>query len=144
MLQRSPTSTAVVPGENPVGGAVQRLLPDKGAGAAVRWAHDLGAQALYELSQRYPNPVRRLLRFDVRVQLPRGYDIDTHFSPHYDPWDERMCAVPGGDLFKAIESGQDRKSTRLELQSTMRTTNAVIRLQTNNKHEQQHKSAAQT
>src|SRR3546814_7993813 len=59
-----------------------------------------------ELSQGNPNPVRRLLRFGVRVQLPRGYDIDTHFSPHYDPWDERMCAVPGGDLFKAIKSGQ--------------------------------------
>ena len=68
--------------------------------------HALGAQALYELSQRYPNPVRRLMRFGVRVQLPRGYDIDTHFSPHYDPWDERMCAVPGGDLFKAIKSGR--------------------------------------
>jgi len=106
MLQRSPTYIASVPGENPVVGAVQRVLPDKVAGAAVRWAHALGAQALYEVSQRYPNPVRRLLRLGVRMQLPRDYDIDTHFSPHYNPWDERMCAVPGGDLFKAIKSGQ--------------------------------------
>ena len=106
MLQRSPTYIATVPGENPVVGAIQRLLPDKVAGAAVRWAHALGAQAFYELSQRYPNPVRRLLRFGVRMQLPRGYDIDTHFSPRYNPWDERMCAVPGGDLFKAIKSGR--------------------------------------
>jgi len=95
-----------VPGENPVVAAVQRLLPDKLAGAAVRWAHALGTQAFYQVSQRYPAPVRRLLRFGVRRQLPRGYDIDTHFSPHYDPWDERMCAVPGGDLFKAIRSGR--------------------------------------
>src|SRR3546814_2230984 len=113
MLQRSPTYIATVPGENPVVGAVQRLLPDKVAGAAVRWAHALGAQALYELSQRYPNPVRRLLRFGVRVQLPRGYDIDTHFSPHYDPWDQRMCAVRSA-------------AHTSELQSLMRISSAVI------------------
>jgi cation diffusion facilitator CzcD-associated flavoprotein CzcO len=112
MLQRSPTYIATVPGENPVVGALQRILPDKVAGAAVRWAHALGAQALYELSQRYPTPVKRLLRFGVRIQLPRGYDIDTHFSPHYDPWDERMCAVPGGDLFtKSIKSGKATVAT---------------------------------
>ena len=106
MLQRSPTYIATVPGENPVVGAVQRVLPEKIAGSIVRWAHALGAQGMYELSQRYPGPVRRLLRFGVRMQLPRGYDIDTHFNPDYDPWDERMCAVPGGDLFKAIKSGK--------------------------------------
>jgi monooxygenase len=106
MLQRSPTYIASVPLENPVVGAVQRLLPDKVAGSAVRWAHALGAQALYEVSQRYPKPVKRLLRFGVRMQLPRGYDVDTHFNPSYNPWDERMCAVPGGDLFKAVKSGQ--------------------------------------
>ncbi|MDE0803931.1 MAG: NAD(P)/FAD-dependent oxidoreductase [Acidimicrobiales bacterium] len=106
MLQRSPTYIASVPGENPVVGAVQRVLPEKIAGSIVRWAHALGAQGMYELSQRYPGPVRRLLRFGVRMQLPRGYDIDTHFNPDYDPWDERMCAVPGGDLFKAIKSGK--------------------------------------
>lgn len=106
MLQRSPTYIATVPGDNPVVAAVQRLLPDKVAGAAVRWAHALGTQAVYELSQRHPRPVKRLLRLGLRIQLPRGYDIDTHFTPHYDPWDERMCAVPGGDLFKAIKSGR--------------------------------------
>jgi monooxygenase len=106
MLQRSPTYIASVPLQNPVVGAVQRLLPDKVAGSAVRWAHALGAQALYQISQRYPKPVKRLLRFGVRVQLPRGYDVDTHFNPSYNPWDERMCAVPGGDLFKAVKTGQ--------------------------------------
>ncbi|HEX4866607.1 MAG TPA: NAD(P)/FAD-dependent oxidoreductase [Acidimicrobiales bacterium] len=106
MLQRSPTYIATVPGDNPVVGALQRALPDKVAGSAVRWAHALGAQALYGLSQRYPAPVKKLLRLGLRLQLPRGYDIDTHFTPKYDPWDERMCAVPGGDLFKAIKSGR--------------------------------------
>jgi cation diffusion facilitator CzcD-associated flavoprotein CzcO len=106
MLQRSPTYIASVPGDNPIVGALQKALPEKAAGAAVRWAHALGAQALYEVSQRYPGPVKRLLRLGLRLQLPRGYDIDTHFTPKYDPWDERMCAVPGGDLFKAIKSGR--------------------------------------
>ena len=111
MLQRSPTYIASVPGENPVVGAVQRVLPEKIAGSIVRWAHALGAQGMYELSQRFPGPVRRLLRLGVRVQLPRGYDVDTHFNPDYGPWDERMCAVPGGDLFKAIKSGKATVAT---------------------------------
>ena len=106
MLQRSPTYIASVPSDNPVVGALQKVLPEKVAGAAVRWAHALGAQALYELSQRYPRPVKKLLRLGLRLQLPRGYDIETHFTPSYDPWDERMCAVPGGDLFKTIKSGR--------------------------------------
>jgi cation diffusion facilitator CzcD-associated flavoprotein CzcO len=49
--------------------------------------------------------VKRLLRYGVKSQLPPGFDISTHFTPRYNPWDERMCAVPGGDLFKAISSG---------------------------------------
>jgi cation diffusion facilitator CzcD-associated flavoprotein CzcO len=105
MLQRSPTYIASVPAKNPIVAAAQRLLPDQVAGAAVRWAHALGTQAMYQVSQRYPAPVKRLLRLGLRLQLPRGYDIDTHFTPSYNPWDERMCAVPGGDLFKAISSG---------------------------------------
>jgi cation diffusion facilitator CzcD-associated flavoprotein CzcO len=106
MLQRSPTYIASVPARNPIVAAAQRVLPDKMAGGAVRWAHALGTQAMYQISQRYPRAVRRLLRLGLRLQLPRGYDIDTHFTPSYDPWDERMCAVPGGDLFKAIASGR--------------------------------------
>ena len=105
MLQRSPTYIASVPARNPIVAAAQRVLPDKVAGAIVRWVHALGTQAMYQISQRYPSPVKRLLRLGLKVQLPRGYDIDTHFTPRYNPWDERMCAVPGGDLFKAISSG---------------------------------------
>ncbi|HEY1119821.1 MAG TPA: NAD(P)/FAD-dependent oxidoreductase, partial [Acidimicrobiales bacterium] len=105
MLQRSPTYIASVPAKNPIVAAAQRVLPDQVAGTAVRWAHALGTQAMYQVSQRYPRPVKRLLRLGLRLQLPRGYDIDTHFTPSYNPWDERMCAVPGGDLFKAISSG---------------------------------------
>ena len=105
MLQRSPSYVASVPDRNPVVGLVQRVLPDRAAAATVRWGHALAAQAFYEFSRRYPAPVKRLLRYGVKSQLPPGFDISTHFTPRYNPWDERMCAVPGGDLFKAISSG---------------------------------------
>jgi cation diffusion facilitator CzcD-associated flavoprotein CzcO len=105
MLQRSPSYIATVPTRNPLVTVLQRLLPSRIAGSAIRWLHALGAQAAYQVSQRHPTLIRRALRFGARVQLPRGYDVDTHFSPRYNPWDERMCAVPGGDLFRAIKSG---------------------------------------
>jgi len=106
MLQRSPTYVVSVPPVNPLVRALHVALPEAVAAQAVRWAHALGTQASYQISQRYPAPVKRLLRLGTRLQLPRGYDVDTHFSPHYDPWDERMCVVPGGDLFKAIRRGR--------------------------------------
>jgi monooxygenase len=66
----------------------------------------VGTQAGYELSRRRPGLVRRAIRAGVRLQLPRDYEVDVHFNPRYDPWDERMCAVPSGDLFKAVSSGR--------------------------------------
>ena len=105
MLQRSPTYVATVPRRNPIARLVHRALPGDRGATAVRWAHALGAQASFRLSKRFPRAVRRLLLAGVKLQLPKGYDIDPHFSPRYDPWDERMCAVPDGDLFKAIKDG---------------------------------------
>jgi cation diffusion facilitator CzcD-associated flavoprotein CzcO len=64
------------------------------------------AALLYRLSRRHPAGVRRRLLDGVRAQLPAGYDVDTHFSPTYDPWDQRLCLVPDGDLFRAIREGR--------------------------------------
>ena len=105
MLQRSPTYVASLPGRNPAVGLIQRVLPDRLSGPIIRWVHAIGTQAAYQLSRRRPNLIKRLLRFAVRRELPAGYDIDTHFTPRYDPWDQRMCLVPDGDLFKAIGAG---------------------------------------
>ncbi len=58
-------------------------------------------QAFYQVSRKYPKLVRRMLAKGLERQLPPGYDIATHFTPRYDPWDQRFCAVPNGDLFKA-------------------------------------------
>lgn len=106
MLQRSPTYIASVPVTNPLVKVLQRVLPRPVVSPTVRWVHALAAQAFYRVSRRHPEPVKRVLLAGVRRQLPRGFDVDTHFTPHYDPWDERMCIVPGGDLFEAIRSGR--------------------------------------
>jgi cation diffusion facilitator CzcD-associated flavoprotein CzcO len=62
-------------------------------------------RAVYKASQRHPRLVRRALMASARRRLPKGYAVGTHFNPTYDPWDQRMCLVPDGDLFEAISSG---------------------------------------
>ncbi len=84
---------------------MRRVLPDRWSGPAVRWMKALTTQGSYVLSRRHPELVKRVLRKAVQLQLPRGYDVDTHFAPKYDPWDQRLCVVPNGDLFKAIKAG---------------------------------------
>jgi monooxygenase len=105
MLQRSPTYIASLPERSPVAAMLRKVLPAKQAGTAAKWFHALLTQVFYQVSRRYPNMVRRMLTKGLERQLPAGYDIATHFTPHYDPWDQRFCAVPNGDLFKAISSG---------------------------------------
>ena len=105
MLQRSPTYIASLPQRSPVAKIFRRVLPQKKAGTAAKWAHALMTQSFYAVSRRYPELVKRFLRKGLERELPAGYDIDTHFTPRYNPWDQRFCAAPDGDLFKAIRSG---------------------------------------
>ncbi len=105
MLQRSPTYIVNVPEEDPIASAVRRVLPDKAAYPLLRWKN-VGITSLsYKLSRRYPKFMRALFRKGVERQVPEGYAVDTHFKPKYDPWDQRLCVVPGGDLFRAIRRG---------------------------------------
>jgi monooxygenase len=60
----------------------------------------------YQLSRRRPSLMKSLLRAGARRQLPDGYDVDTHFKPGYDPWDQRLCVVPDGDLFATVSTGR--------------------------------------
>lgn len=106
MLQRSPTYIASVPGTNPLTGRLRRLLPPRAAATALRWMMALGTQALYRVSKARPQVVKRGIRQGLERELPPGYDIDTHFTPRYDPWDQRLCVVPDGDLFTAIREGR--------------------------------------
>ena len=105
MLQRSPTYIVSVPARNPVAELLRRALPERYAATAIRWLLALGTQFSYVASKRRPELVKRVLRRGLERQLPSGYDIDRHFTPRYDPWDQRLCAVPDGDLFAAIRSG---------------------------------------
>jgi monooxygenase len=106
MLQRSPSYVVSLPGEDPLAKLLRRTLPSKAAYAVVRWKNVLVAMGAYRLSRRRPGLVRRLVRRGVERRLPRGYDIDTHFTPTYDPWDQRLCLVPDGDLFTALSRGR--------------------------------------
>ena len=106
MLQRSPTYVVSLPATNPLANLLHKVLPERVAAPMVRWSLAVGTQGLYHLSKWRPNLVRKILLRRVARQLPAGYDVATHFTPKYDPWDERLCAVTDGDLFKAIKAGK--------------------------------------
>ena len=106
MLQRSPSYVASLPARNPLPRYLRRVLPGQRADAAVRWFNALVTQGFFQLSRRHPNLVKRALRKGVQRQLPPGYDVGTHFTPAYDPWDQRLCVAPDGDLFEAIRQGR--------------------------------------
>jgi cation diffusion facilitator CzcD-associated flavoprotein CzcO len=106
MLQRSPTYVVTVPGQDPFATAARRHLPEQAAYAVTRWKNVLLSAAIYQYSQRRPEKMRAFIRKMLMRQLPADFDVDTHFNPHYNPWDQRLCAVPDGDLFKSISAGK--------------------------------------
>jgi cation diffusion facilitator CzcD-associated flavoprotein CzcO len=106
MLQRSPTYIASLPAQDRIATWLRRHLPGRAAYAIVRWKNVLIQTAFYQLSRRRPELVKRMIRRGVQRSLPPGYDVDKHFKPRYNPWDQRMCLVPDGDLFRAISSGE--------------------------------------
>ncbi|WCB95082.1 Baeyer-Villiger monooxygenase [Baekduia alba] len=105
MLQRSPTYVISVPEKDPIANWLNRRLPADRAYALTRRKNIWLQKTIYGLSQKRPKLVRRLLRSGVKKALPEGYDVDTHFNPKYGPWDQRMCAVPDGDLFGVLSDG---------------------------------------
>src|SRR5436305_1421721 len=105
MLQRSPTYIVSLPGEDPIAKLLRRRLSPERAYAIVRWKNVLLQSISYRIARRRPGLMKKLIRKGVERQLPAGYDIDTHFKPAYNPWDQRMCLVPDGDLFVALTRG---------------------------------------
>ncbi|HEX4807216.1 MAG TPA: NAD(P)/FAD-dependent oxidoreductase [Conexibacter sp.] len=106
MLQRSPSYVFSLPGHDPLAELIRRLLPPARAYPLVRWKNVLLASLMYQLSRRRPAFMRRVLRSGVERRLPPGFDVDTHFNPSYEPWDQRLCLVPDGDLFKTVRDGK--------------------------------------
>ncbi len=105
MLQRSPTYVLSMPGRDPLAARLRRILPERASYAAIRWKNVLISVAVYQLSQRRPRLMRGLIRKATTKQLPVDYDVDTHFKPRYDPWDQRLCLVPDGNLFRVLRQG---------------------------------------
>jgi len=105
MLQRSPSYVISMPSQDAVARRLRRRLPAMAAYQAVRWKNVALMTLSYQLSRRRPRLMRALIRRETRRQLPDGYDVDVHFKPAYDPWDQRLCIVPDGDLFAAVRRG---------------------------------------
>ena len=106
MLQRSPSYVMPQPRKDPIANGLRKVLPDKAAYAAARRFNIGRGRFIYNLCQRNPKLARKIIRTLNVKSLPAGYDVDTHFNPKYNPWDQRLCAVPDADLFRAISKGK--------------------------------------
>lgn len=106
MLQRSPSYVMSLPAQDRIAAWLRRNLPSKLAYSLARWKNIGISQWFFQLARRRPQFVRKLLRKGVRAEMGTDYAVDTHFNPRYDPWDQRLCFVPDGDLFKAVSSGR--------------------------------------
>lgn len=106
MLQRSPSYILSLPNHDPMAESLRRWLPEGTAHRAVRWKNILVGQVIYQMARRAPAYTRGLLRKLAVQSLPQGYDVDTHFKPRYEVWDQRLCFVPDSDLFVSIRDGR--------------------------------------
>ncbi|MDN5893014.1 MAG: NAD(P)/FAD-dependent oxidoreductase [Nocardioides sp.] len=106
MLQRSPTYILSLGERDPIAIGLRKVLPQKLAYDITRLKNIAQASALFNLSQKRPKLVRAAIRRMTRKMLPEDYPVDVHFKPTYGPWDQRLCLVPDGDLFKALRKGK--------------------------------------
>ena len=102
MLQRSPTYVVSRPAQDALANKLRRNLPANLAYHLIRWRNVLLGMYFFQLSRKKPARVKELILKGVRMALGPDYDVATHFTPRYNPWDQRLCLVPDGDLFKAI------------------------------------------
>jgi monooxygenase len=106
MLQRSPTYVISAPEKDRIANFLRRIMPDMWAYRLSRWKNVGYMTYVYQLSQRFPNFVKRMIIKKVQQELSTDFDVDTHFTPRYRPWEQRMCLVPDSDFFAAIRSGR--------------------------------------
>ena len=105
MLQRSPTYMVSLPSEDPFANRLRRWLPPTLAYAIARWRNVLWQQWIFRSARAQPERAKKNLLHLVRKALGPDYDVDTHFTPRYNPWEQRLCLLPDGDLFEAINAG---------------------------------------
>lgn len=106
MLQRSPTYIGSLPLVDPVAEKTNKYLPKNLAHFVNRWKAIAFSTAQYQLARKFPNYMRKTLMTMAQRRLPEGFDVQKHFGPRYNPWDERLCLAPNGDLFKTIRAGK--------------------------------------
>jgi cation diffusion facilitator CzcD-associated flavoprotein CzcO len=105
MLQRSPTYMVSHPSVDKVAIGIRQLLGARLGHGVIRARNVLLQQAFYQLARKRPALTKKLIRKGVLKELPADYEVDTHFNPAYNPWDQRLCLVPDADLFKGISAG---------------------------------------
>ncbi|WP_043650893.1 flavin-containing monooxygenase [Nocardia thailandica] len=105
MLQRTPTYILTLPRVDALSLKLTRLLGERGGYLATRWKNILTDWTIVELLTRFPNASRRFIRSVNVKELPAGFDVDKHFNPPYNPWEQRLCLAPDGDFFRSIRDG---------------------------------------
>ncbi|MEU8240944.1 NAD(P)/FAD-dependent oxidoreductase [Actinoplanes missouriensis] len=105
MLQRTPSYILPVPRRDGLANALRKHLGPERGFALTRRKNIAQQRAIWSFCRRYPKAARRVIRWVNARQLPRGYPVDEHFNPPYDPWAQRLCVVPDGDLFRVIRDG---------------------------------------
>jgi monooxygenase len=106
MVQRSPTYVISRPDKDVLANLLRRILPAKIAYAITRWKNIRLQQLLYRRTRTDPERIKNWLLKHVRKELGPDYDVEKHFTPYYNPWDQRLCLIPNDDLFHAIRSGK--------------------------------------
>jgi len=105
MLQRSPTYMVSRPAEDALANWLRARLPARLAYQLVRWRNVLFGMFFFHQFRKHPEKAKQQLIALVRKALNPGYDVETHFTPRYNPWDQRLCLVPDADMFKALNDG---------------------------------------
>lgn len=106
MLQRSPTYIVARPQDDPLGAALHRFVPGRALPTAIRWKNVLLGMYFYQICRRDPQKAKAMIRHGVEQALGAGHDIDRHFSPRYNPWQQRLCLDPDGEFFASIREGR--------------------------------------
>jgi|TARA_Y100000758_G_scaffold266173_1_gene206224 cation diffusion facilitator CzcD-associated flavoprotein CzcO len=106
MLQRSPTYYMIRPNKNPLGNFIRKITNNTVAYYVMRWQNINMQSFFFKRARKYPQRVKDFLIGLVKDHLPENFDVDRHFTPPYNPWDQRLCLVPDGDLFNSINDGK--------------------------------------
>ncbi len=119
MLQRSPSYVVNLPRQDRIANFLKKVLPGKAAYQLVRWKNILFSLLFYNASRKWPNAIKKIILKGVKKEMGESYDL-AHFNPLYNPWDQRLCIVPDGDLFHSIKIGKAEVVTDTIQQFTAR------------------------